>query len=109
VHEAEGWHYIVRESYEELLWWLQMPSLLNLAGAAQVDRLAVNDLTGKLDAALAAAADAGYRVEVLVGGPESAANRLAEALEEEPTAEVEPAESATAKAGTASSDGEATS
>ena len=32
VHEAEGHAYLVRERYEELLWWLLMPSLLRLAG-----------------------------------------------------------------------------
>ena len=28
VHEAEGHFYLIRERYEELLWWLLMPSLL---------------------------------------------------------------------------------
>jgi glycosidase len=31
VHEADGHLYLVRESYEELLWWLLMPELLRLA------------------------------------------------------------------------------
>ena len=32
VHRAEGHDYLIRESYEELLWWLLMPSLLRIAG-----------------------------------------------------------------------------
>jgi hypothetical protein len=42
VHEAQGHAYLVREPYEELLWWLLMPSLLRLAG---------------------------YRIDALLGGP----------------------------------------
>ena len=41
VHEAEGHDYLVRERYEELLWWLLMPSLLRLAGEAAPSRAAV--------------------------------------------------------------------
>ncbi len=42
VHEAEGHDYLVRERYEELLWWLLMPSLLRLAGETAPDRTAAN-------------------------------------------------------------------
>ena len=70
VHEAEGHDYLVRESYEELLWWLLMPSLLRLAGEnalSQVaaNRAAVKTMSRTIDEALAAAEAAGYRVDLL--------------------------------------------
>ncbi len=67
VHEAEGHHYLIRERYEELLWWLLMPALLGLAGAPSPSRAAVDALSRRVDAALAAAEAAGYRVETLAG------------------------------------------
>jgi hypothetical protein len=70
VHEAEGHDYLVRESYEELLWWLLMPSLLRLAGETApskvaANRAAVRTMNRTIDEALAAAAAAGYRVDLL--------------------------------------------
>jgi hypothetical protein len=70
VHEAEGHDYLVRERYEELLWWLLMPSLLRLAGEnapSQVaaNRAAVRTMNSTIDEALAAAEAAGYRVDLL--------------------------------------------
>ncbi len=65
VHEAEGREYLIRERYEELLWWTQMPSLLRLAGEAAPNRAAVEELNGAVDEALEAAEAAGYRVDVL--------------------------------------------
>jgi glycosidase len=70
VHEAEGHDYLVRERYEELLWWLQLPSLLRLAGEtapsqAAANRAAVRTMSKTIDEALAAAEAAGYRVDLL--------------------------------------------
>jgi glycosidase len=67
VHEAEGREYVVRERYEELLWWTQMPPLLRLAGEPTLKRQAVEELSTAVEGALAAAKDAGYRVDVLRG------------------------------------------
>jgi len=67
VHEAEGRFYIVREQYEELLWWLLMPSLLRLAGEAAPSRVAVEELSKTVEEALATAEAAGYRVDALLG------------------------------------------
>ncbi len=67
VHEAEGHDYLIRERYEELLWWLLMPELLRLAGEPSPSRAAVDALGRTVDAALAAAEAAGYRVETLSG------------------------------------------
>jgi hypothetical protein len=67
VHEAEGHFYLIRERYEELLWWLLMPSLLRLAGESAPSRSAVEELSKIVAAALASAEAAGYRIDVLLG------------------------------------------
>ena len=67
VHAAEGREYLLRERYEELLWWMQMPSLLRLAGEAAPKRSAIDELGKAVDDALAAADGAGYRIDVLTG------------------------------------------
>ena len=70
VHEAEGHFYLIRERYEELLWWLLMPSLLRLAGESAPSRPAVEELSKTVAAALASAEAAGYRIDVLLGPKE---------------------------------------
>ena len=79
VHEAEGHEYFVREPYEELLWWLLMPSLLRLAGESdpgllKEQRAAARLMSQNIDAALATAEAAGYRVDLLLGSAEDTAN-----------------------------------
>jgi hypothetical protein len=81
VHEAEGHTYLVRESYEELLWWLLMPSLLRLAGDTvpshvAPNRAAVQAMSKGIEEALATAEAAGYRVDLLL--PPAAAQPSAE-------------------------------
>jgi hypothetical protein len=71
IHEAKGCQYLVRENYEELLWWLTMPELLKLSATAQPDRAEVQKLSQNVATALADAEAAGYRIEVLAGGPEA--------------------------------------
>jgi glycosidase len=71
VHEAEGHIYLIRERYEELLWWLLMPSLLRLAGESAPSRSAVEELSKTVAAALASAEAAGYRIDVLLGAREA--------------------------------------
>ncbi|HTB96341.1 MAG TPA: alpha-amylase family glycosyl hydrolase [Terracidiphilus sp.] len=72
VHAAEGHEYLVREPYEELLWWLQIPALLRLAGTASPDRAAAPVIRDKVQTALDAAAAAGYRLDRLTGNAEEA-------------------------------------
>jgi glycosidase len=76
VHTAEGHDYLIREQYEELLWWLLMPSLLRIDGEPVPSQSAVEDLSLAVAAALASAEAAGYRVDVLRGK-----ERLAPAVE----------------------------
>jgi hypothetical protein len=67
VHESEGQTYLVRELYEELLWWLAMPSLLRLAGESAPSRAAVETMSRTIADALATAEAVGYRVDLLLG------------------------------------------
>ncbi len=71
IHEAEGHNYLIRESYEELLWWLQLPSMLRLAGQPSPAREEVEQLTRTVEEALTTAAEAGYRMDVLLGSGDS--------------------------------------
>ena len=66
VHEAEGHSYLVREQYEELLWWLLMPSLLRCAAEPIPSRAAVEELSKTVEEALASAEAAGYRIDQLL-------------------------------------------
>jgi glycosidase len=70
VHEAEGHAYLVREPYEELLWWLLMPSLLRLAGETAPNKTAVEEMSRTVEEALATAEAAGYRLDTLLGTSE---------------------------------------
>jgi hypothetical protein len=65
VHEADGLAYFVREPYEELLWWLLMPSLLRLAGEAAPSRIAAKEMSETVKEALSEAAAAEYRVDAM--------------------------------------------
>ncbi len=66
VHEAEGHFYLVRERYEELLWWLLLPSLLRLAGETTFDRAAITEMNKIVAEALETAEAADYRVDKLL-------------------------------------------
>jgi hypothetical protein len=79
VHEAEGHAYLVRELYEELLWWLLMPSLLRLGCEAAPSRAAVEEMSKTVEGALATAEAAGYRIDALLGtSPDPDAGDVAE-------------------------------
>jgi hypothetical protein len=87
VHEAEGHSYLVRELYEELLWWLQMPSLLRLAGEALPNPAAVAAMSQAIENSLTTAEAAGYRVDLLSGASIAEAVSDEIALASEPVAE----------------------
>jgi glycosidase len=105
VHQAEGHEYLVRESYEELLWWLLMPRLLRLAGETAPDnvarnRAAVDKMNRGIVEALAAASAAGYRVEPVpeLGAVEAVAEESAAETTPEVEAETETATEAATEA-----------
>ena len=91
VHEARGHAYLVRERYEELLWWLLMPSLLRLAGAPVLDRSAIKGMGKIVDEALASAEAAGYRIDALLS-PHAQPEEAEAAEPELETQSVEPEE-----------------
>jgi hypothetical protein len=67
VHRYEDEQYFVKEPFERFLWWMALPSLLRLAEAPAADREAAGSLERHMERCLRAAAEAGYRVEALLG------------------------------------------
>jgi glycosidase len=67
LHEAEGHFYLVREQYEELLWWLLMPSLLGLAAQPAPTAESIANLSKTVSEALATVEEAGYRMDETLG------------------------------------------
>jgi len=86
AHEAQGHTYIVREPYEELLWWMRMPSLLKLAGETSPRKAEVDSISKCVADALAEAEAAGYRVDGMVSPPAAAGHAAKTAV---PAAKVE--------------------
>jgi glycosidase len=66
AHETKGHAYLIRERYEELLWWLLMPALLRLAGEPTLDRAAIGEMGRFVEEALMTAETAGYRIDTLL-------------------------------------------
>ncbi len=91
IHEADGQTFLVRELYEELLWWLIMPSLLRLAGEAAPSRATAKKLNRNIEDAMATAEAAGYRVDLLLGPTANEGTGGEAAREVEPAAEVKTA------------------
>jgi hypothetical protein len=67
LHEAEGHFYLIREQYEELLWWLLMPSLLGLAAQPAPTAESIANLSKTVSEALATVEEAGYRMDETLG------------------------------------------
>jgi glycosidase len=67
VHEAEGHAYLVRELYEETLWWLLVPDLLRLAGEPKPSRKEASEMSLTVAEVLESAEEAHYRIDVLLG------------------------------------------
>lgn len=66
AHVAGEHTYLIREPYEELLWWLQLPRLLQLATAPAPRRSEALSLANKLDKGLATLESVGYRLDELL-------------------------------------------
>ena len=64
-HDTEGRSYFVKESYEELLWWLQLPALCKLAAESMPARSGIEQISRSVAAAAEAAELAAYRVDAL--------------------------------------------
>ncbi len=70
VHMADGVEYFKKESYEDLLWWLQLPCLFTLGAQISPDRAKIARMTKTVVEAREAAENAGYRVDTLLGQDE---------------------------------------
>ena len=81
VHDAEGQTYFNQESYEELLWWLQLPTLSRLAAEALPSSGAILQVARAVARAAEAAALAGYRVAALTSG--ESANQTEDEMEQD--------------------------
>jgi hypothetical protein len=66
THHADGHDYLVREPFEELLWWIQLPALLKLAGDSAPNKDAASAISTSVKEALAEVAAARYRVDQLL-------------------------------------------
>jgi glycosidase len=91
VHEAEGHTYLVRELYEELLWWLLMPELLNLAGEDTPSRAVAVRMSETVQDALATAESGKYRVDAFFSASKESSTPAASSKEaqEEPAQTVD--------------------
>jgi hypothetical protein len=63
LHEDKGRDYLVREPYEELLWWLLLPSLLRLPAQREAAKAEAALLREGIEVALEAAEANGYRLD----------------------------------------------
>jgi hypothetical protein len=78
LHDADGASYFDKERYEELMWWLQLPTLLSAAAEVEAARATLEAVEAGLEDAFSEAEDAGYKLNTLLGR---------EALREEEDAE----------------------
>jgi len=67
AHTDKDGDYLIRESYEELLWWLQVPSLLRLGADAAANRASARQMAMVVEDALLTAEAASYRIDILLG------------------------------------------
>jgi hypothetical protein len=70
LHEAQAHRYFNKEAQEQMVWWLLLPQLIELAeqGAAaksSATRGRLRNLESRADAAIASAKSAGYRLDEL--------------------------------------------
>jgi hypothetical protein len=66
AHDADGSTYIIREPFEELLWWLEMPELLRLAGEPSPSRAETQAISSTIRESLSAAEKAEYRLQTML-------------------------------------------
>jgi len=98
AHVADDHVYFAKESYEELLWWLQLPALCKLAAQSVPARSAIQAIGEAIASAVTSAAAAGYTVDALFPSGEpapEAANPASPTMkiasDEKPAEENEPA------------------
>jgi hypothetical protein len=65
VHSYEDVRYFGKEPYEQLLWWMALPALLQIAEQPKPDPAAVEAVEQQIAVRTKAAADAAYQVDSL--------------------------------------------
>jgi hypothetical protein len=77
AHEAEGRWYFIKEAYEELLWWLQLPALCKMA-ETKAPASEAHAMAKAIAEAVEAAKRAGYSIDTLLAESEAVtATRIA--------------------------------
>ncbi len=66
AHDAGEHTYFVREPYEEVLWWLQLPVLLSCASRPELCRTLTDAASKHVSGAIGAAKEAGFKLDVLL-------------------------------------------
>jgi hypothetical protein len=71
LHTAQGRRYFNKEAHEQLLWWSALPQLIAIAekdpsAKSSATRVTLRALEGQLNEAVTAAAQSGYRLDVLL-------------------------------------------
>ncbi|HEX4308911.1 MAG TPA: alpha-amylase, partial [Acidobacteriaceae bacterium] len=64
THDSDGVRYFNQESYEEMMWWIQVPALV--AATPSEQRAAAQESSAAVNRARQAAKNAGYRLDVLL-------------------------------------------
>jgi hypothetical protein len=85
-NEAEGHAYVVRESYEELLWWLSLPQILTLTGVTVPTRPAAAAISKGIADEMKSIEKAGYRVDLLLRSEKSSVLNQPDAIAMKATA-----------------------
>jgi len=70
VHDAGEYSYLVQEPFEELLWWLQMPVILQLASKTALVKADTHSFCSGIQESIAEAERAGYKLQTLLGNAE---------------------------------------
>jgi len=89
VHDAGEYSYLVQEPFEELLWWLEMPTLLALAGQPSPNKADVQAISTRIRESISEAERAGYKLQALLGSElyaESTEEHMADESSVEPEA-----------------------
>jgi hypothetical protein len=73
LHTSEGCRYVVKEQFEQLLWWTQLPALLDAVRAGKSGKAMAKAVVERVGHAANAMRDAGYKPDVLLQVPGAAA------------------------------------
>ena len=74
LHDADTGTYFVCEPFEELIWWLQMPRLIRIAGQSVPNKAQVQEIHDTVHHAFAEAGKAGYRLPSIIEPEEKKAS-----------------------------------